>query len=531
MELKKDVYQALEDIVGPEYINQEPAIRDTYHQVWGNKIVFDTKWNIRPAAVLLPENTEQVQAIVKACNKYGVLFKAFSSGFEIIACSLRDENAVIIDLRRMNRIVEIDVKNMHAVVEPYVSVHRLQMEAAKHGLYLGSVGAGCSAGVVATSLAHHGSGQTMVSSGGLDRNVLGCEWVLPTGDIVRLGTAGSGDGWFSADGPGLGLRGIVRGRIGANGGHGIFTKSCVKLYPWYGPPEWEMVREQGQAPIHRHMKKELDGYKTFFITFPNEEIMFDAGREVAKAEIAVSAMGCLVFKEAEGNDEMVADLKAHPEVSPILERSLIVVLGAASSRAMVYREKCLMKIIEKFDGELIPPFNSPDILVGTLENVLWSYDYVMFCLRTTGDFYVTPTSDGPEDMVTQHHRTSHKIHAPYKKKGFVVDPGLQEKYYVTVENYSIGIHYESGPFFNAWNPETAKEIRKLIKRLLDPEAESRKFQIPALSGALQIEARDHVHQNWGPLFNNYDVWLRKVKQMLDPNNVCDHSGYIPPIYP
>ena len=48
MDLERDAYQALEDIVGPEYINEDPAIRDTYNQVWGNKLLFDEKWSTRP---------------------------------------------------------------------------------------------------------------------------------------------------------------------------------------------------------------------------------------------------------------------------------------------------------------------------------------------------------------------------------------------------------------------------------------------------------------------------------------------------
>lgn len=531
MELNKDVYQALEDIVGPEYITQEPAIRDTYNQVWGNKLVYDEKWSIRPAAVLLPANTAEVQAVIKACNRYKVVFKAFSSGFEIVATSLEDEKSIILDLRRMNRILDIDTKNMHAVVEPFVSVHRLQIEAAKHGLYTGSIGAGPSAGVIAAAIAHFGSGQTMNSTGGLGRNVLGCEWVLPTGDIVRLGTAGSGDGWFSADGPGLSLRGILRGHAGANGGNGVFTKASVKLYPWYGPSEWEYEREVGVAPIHRHLAKPLDGHKTFFFTLPSEAAMFDALVEIGKAEVACSVMGCLVFKETEGNDEAWALMQAHPEMPEMLERSLIVVLATNSSREMEYREKIVNRLIDKFGGVLIPPFNDPSILTGVLENVLWSYDYVMFCFRGTADFLVVPTSDGTEAMIKQQNKVSREMQASYKKKGLILDPGLHEKYNLATENYSVGSHYESGPFYDPWNPESLAAAKQCIAELLDPNGRNGVFEIPCLGGGLQIESHSHVHQTWGPHFDNYDSWLQKVKRMLDPNNVCDWSAYIPPVFP
>lgn len=241
MDLTKEAYQALEDIVGPEYISQDPAIRDTYNQVWGNKLVFDSKFSNRPAAIVLPGSTEEVQAIVRACNRYKISFKPFSSGFEIVSTALVSENSIILDLKRMDKIVEIDTKNMYAVVEPYVSVFRLQLELAKHGLFLGPISAGPEAGVIASSCCHFGSGNTQVFTGGLGRNVLGCEWVLPTGEVFRMGSAEAGSGWFSADGPGFGLRGILRGHSGANGGHGVITKASHKLYPWYGPSEWELA--------------------------------------------------------------------------------------------------------------------------------------------------------------------------------------------------------------------------------------------------------------------------------------------------
>ena len=49
----------------------------------------------------------------------------------------------------------------------------------------------------------------MVSTGGLGRNVLGVEWVLPTGDILNMGSIEAGAGWFTADGPGPSFGGIA----------------------------------------------------------------------------------------------------------------------------------------------------------------------------------------------------------------------------------------------------------------------------------------------------------------------------------
>ena len=133
--------------------------------------------------MLLPANTEEISSIVKVCNKYGILFKAFSSGFEYLSLSLESEKSILLDLKRMNRVIEIDPKNMRAVVEPYVSAYRLQLEAAKHGLYTGRIGVGYSANVIAASCCHHGGQHTIIFTSGYGRNVLGVEWVLPTGEV------------------------------------------------------------------------------------------------------------------------------------------------------------------------------------------------------------------------------------------------------------------------------------------------------------------------------------------------------------
>jgi len=45
---------------------------------------------------------------------------------------------------------------------------------------------------------------------------------------------------------------------------------------------------------------------------------------------------------------------------------------------------------------------------------------------------------------------------------------------------------------------------------------------------MQIEDIEHVHERWGPLYDNADLWLQKVRNMLDPNRVADWSAYIPP---
>lgn len=430
-------YQSLEDVVGSENITREPAILDTYNQCWGHKAVFDQKFSTRPAAVVLPGSTEELQSIVKLCNRYRILFKPFSSGFEIVAFALANERGILLDLKRMDRIIEIDVKNMHAVVEPYVNIYRLQREAMKHGVTVGSIGAGPSAGVIAGSCCHFGAGTTMTSTGGLGRNVLGVEWVLPTGEVLSMGTAEAGTGWFTADGPGPSLRGVLRGRSGANGGHGIISKASVKLYPWYGPQEVKLTAEPGLPPSAKRLTEVPRGYKVFVIKFPNQSDMFEALIRIGRAEIASCLMAALMFPYGEGNDEQWAEIQKLMEMgidfTKIASEAVALVIGADTSRGLEYREKCLMEITGQLGG---------------------------------------------------------------------------------------------GPL-----PLTPSEQREVAQISEDPNGAFRSFGVPHLGGGLQIEYANHVHQNWGPIYDNYDVWLRKIKEMLDPNGVADWSAYVPAIFP
>jgi glycolate oxidase len=532
MGLPSEAYEALEDIVGPEYVTRDPVILDTYNQVWGNKLVFDEKWSVRPAAVLLPGSTEEVQAIVKACNRYRVPFKPFSSGFEITATALEYENSIVLDLRRMGRILEIDAKNMYAVVEPYVSVHRLHLEAAKYGLFNSTIGSGPSTGVIASACCHFGSAETHVFTGGLDRNTLGVEWVLPSGDILKLGTVGTGGGWFTGGGPGIDLRGILRGHAGANGGNGVITKAAIKLYPWYGPPEWRL---EGSPPYHKQLERVPDGFKAFLITFPDEDALFDAMREVAKAEIGFTIMALGQFIGlllGEGNDEgwEIYNLMGGADAFKVMNTSMAAILGAASNREMEYREKCLLKISEGFGGLLIPPLNDPKMLAGLFPKLVWAFQAIVMAFRMTGEFFVIPSIDGTQDMIKKARPLARKLIEPRIAKGHLLDAGM-DMFCVPFENYSVGCHLENIYRYDPWDTESAKSVRELLDEAFNPQGEFARFGVAGMGGGLQVEPAHHVHKNWSPVYENYGVWLSKIRAMLDPNKVTDGGAYIPPVFP
>lgn len=531
MALIKDAYLALEDIVGSEYITEDPALLDTYNMVWGNKLVFGEKWSTRPGAVLLPGSTEEVQAIVRVCNRHKITFKPFSSGFEIVATALTTENSVILDMKRMDRILEIDVQNCRVVVEPYVSVYRLQLELAKHGLFVSTISCGPSAGVIASSCAHFGSGSTQVFTGGLGRNILGAEWVLPSGEVLRMGASEAGGEAFSADGPGFGLRGILRGHSGANGGHGVITKAAVKVYPWYGPAQWEF---KGRQPAVKTMDRVPDGYGLFQITFASEDVMFDASREIGQAEVAYSMSLMHAPYLHEGNDEFLRSLMQLPpekQDPSLFNRTLVVLVGAPSERGLRYRQECVLAIAKRWGGVLIPELNTPEYLGEKCLFMIWSHGSVRGIFRPTSDFFISPCIDGTQDAIKNTRVAAKKLIGEQVEKGTVVASDGGMIFHIPYENYTNGSHLENMYQYDPYDEKSLQGAREIVMATFDPEGEFARFGAPVLGGGLQIEQVSHVVQNFGPLYDDYDRWLMKIKNMLDPNAIGDWSAYIPPVFP
>ena len=148
-----------------------------------------------------------------------------------------------LDLRRMNHIIEINEKNMYAVVEPYVISAELQAELMKRGLNFCIKGAGsnCSAML-------RGHGHMDQTTSGDDRNHLAIEWVTPEGDIVRSGSLGSSDEWFCGDGPGPSLRSMTYQRCAAGCNPGCIHQSGHKALSLAGAGK--LSDRRGITPLY-----------------------------------------------------------------------------------------------------------------------------------------------------------------------------------------------------------------------------------------------------------------------------------------
>lgn len=520
--LDPEAYKALEDIVGPDYISQEPAILDGYCFVWGNELLYNgDKFSPRPLAVILPGSTEEVQAIVRVCNRYGIKFRPHASAFEIIALAA-PEGFLPMDLRRMNRILEIDEKNMYAVVEPFVSQLELNHEAIKKGLRPNSFGAGGSISMVASACCHFGSGSTNVSAGYGGMLALGVEWVLPDGEILRLGTLGSDCGWFCGDGPGPSLRGVMRGYAGNGGGLGVITKAAIRLSPWYGPPE---VKANGVNPNYAFEVPE--NIRTYTITWSSNEKLCEGFRLFSEEEGLAYGLGrrgpFTAAAGVAGSAKEVEEIWKSGLYQEKFGHGAVLVIDAGSSKEMEYKERLVKKILRKTSGEIRPEFNDPRQASGRFGYIFVGLGCVKSTFRT-GSFFIGPTGEESLDLIAEIKKAGFELKDKVAKQGKLLDDG-DSTWVIPYNENSIGAHCEVVIRYDPTDLDTVKNVinymREANKMMLE-----KKFGIAGLEGGFSY--CNDIHDQFGPACLNYDKWMKKIKKAFDPNLVAESTFFITP---
>ncbi len=373
--LAPEVYRALEDIVGAEHVADDPAVLDGYAFQYLAELVRpeNSPYMPRPAAVVMPATTEEVQAVVLLANRHGLKVKATGTGWYFFNAPIKDEDPTLqLDLRRMNAILEIDEQNLFAVVEPYVIHAQLQAETLKRGLNINIPGSGCSTSIVASACAYAGQGPFCYFMGGNAENVLGMEWVTPEGEIVRTGSLGSGDGWFCSEGPGPSVRGICRGAIGSRGGMGVYTKCAIKLGPNFGATDWEIG---GTLPAYRLPLAETmraytlavptwDAWADAYYKIYDNEIGYIFHRQFNLAGADLAAAFWLMYNDHTKTLSDVPGLAARPEIKELTEElriSFQIVLGGRSKADIELQDRILDAILEDVGGWKVERFCETDM--------------------------------------------------------------------------------------------------------------------------------------------------------------------------
>ena len=222
------------EAVGPEWVFTSDQDLHPYRDHFS--YIKDQPNELIPSAAVGPDSTEQVQAIVRTANKYKIPLYAISTGknFAYGGPSPNVRGSVTVDLKRMNRILEVDDKRHFALVEPGVSYIDLYRYIQDHGLKVWVDTPDPGWGSLIGNAMDHGIGYTM----GFYRDHFGAhcgmEVVLPNGEVMRtgMGAMPASSSWQEyRHGYGPDPSGLF-----GQGNFGIVTKMGFRLMP--APEHW-----------------------------------------------------------------------------------------------------------------------------------------------------------------------------------------------------------------------------------------------------------------------------------------------------
>lgn len=204
---------ALRDALGVDNVMSDPRAMRPYESDGL------TAYRQVPLAVALPRSTAEVSAALKIAHKFGIKVVPRGAGTSLSGGALPLADGLLLGLGKLNRILDIDLPNRCAVVQPGVANLAISHAVAGHGFYYAPDPSSQIACSIGGNVAENSGGVHCLKYGLTTNNLLGLEIVLMDGEIIRLGGKHLDSGLYD-------LMGIF---TGSEGLLGVVTEVTVKL--------------------------------------------------------------------------------------------------------------------------------------------------------------------------------------------------------------------------------------------------------------------------------------------------------------
>ncbi len=256
-----NLYQKLERIVSKQFISNDLYVRHAYSRN------VDVALQGVPDIVIRPKDAKEISEILKVANDGNIAIIPRGAGIcEFGGSKPIGDNGIVLDLKRMNNILNLDEENLIVTVEAGISWAKLNEYLCHYGLYTGCMGPGSGMSAsIGGGISHHSvGGGGCAKYGACTNQLVSLEVVLPTGDIIETGSQANrfSKQPFNRFGNGPDLAGLF---CGDNGIFGVKTKVSLQIFP----------------------KPEFAAYKTFQLPRKEREVSAKIMSEVRQKGIDV----------------------------------------------------------------------------------------------------------------------------------------------------------------------------------------------------------------------------------------------------
>jgi glycolate oxidase len=178
-----------------------------------------TAYRKMPLAVVLPSTTEEVSAVMKFCHANGVKVVARGAGTSLAGGAIPQEDAIVLGVAKMNRVLRVDFENRTARVQSGITNLAISQAVAHEGFFYAPDPSSQLACTIAGNIAMNSGGAHCLKYGVTTNNLLGVTMVLGDGTVVEIGGE-------HLDSPGYDLLGLI---AGSEGQLGIVTEAVVRI--------------------------------------------------------------------------------------------------------------------------------------------------------------------------------------------------------------------------------------------------------------------------------------------------------------
>lgn len=214
--LQEQVKQELRKVVGPAWLKDDPESLIT-HSYDGTPML-----QALPDAVIYPENTAQVSAVMKVLHEHRIPLVSRGSGTNLCGGTVPVQGGVVMVMHRMNQILEVDLENLTATVQPGMITKQFITHVEQLGLFYPPDPSSMAISTIGGNIAECSGGLRGLKYGTTKDYVIGLEAVLANGNIIRTG------GKLMKDVAGYDLTKLL---VGSEGTLAIITEATLKLIP------------------------------------------------------------------------------------------------------------------------------------------------------------------------------------------------------------------------------------------------------------------------------------------------------------
>jgi glycolate oxidase len=486
VEVKERVLRDLEKIVGGENATVSRPDLYNYSQDMTEN---EPAW---PDFVVMPGSVEEVRRVLRLANREKIAVVPYTYGDNVGGLTIPIRGGIILDLRRMNRLIEFNEEDRYIVVEPgynFGDLRRLFNDKYPH-LWYSFAGAPATTSLTSNALLN-GFGRLTNIVGTNADNINGLEVVLPTGEVVRIGSCSVTSSWCNRP-PLPDLVGLFLGWQGATG---VVTKISLQIWPKYPFKQTRTIIITGIRPACTLARK-LGQTRICEIV---ELWSFERGQpeeDTAKSFQNEEERMLRVYTPAQAHEKATCDRPPGPD------KLGLVIKVAADSEEELKARLALLDVVIKAELKDMPfeelpkslgPADEEDLPAtgGTpLGGLTW--------VGTMG-----PTSRWAEAL--------EKIYPVYDK--------------YRLRRAAVMVPFRGGHYgmlrmveqFYKGDPDEVDRVRKCMREIMTVALDHGFIPYKAPYWAVE-EMMKRGDPNWVKL-------LARVKKMLDPNNIMNPGRY------